>query len=77
LPSQKKAKISTTKLYLKAQNIYIKPLLKPSNTYNKPCFETAYLSKNVINLLKQKVAQKVPFFGATLSFQKIIMSLQK
>jgi hypothetical protein len=26
-PSQKKAKISTTKLILKAQNIYIKPLL--------------------------------------------------
>jgi hypothetical protein len=25
----KKAKISTTKLYLKAPNIYIKPLLKP------------------------------------------------
>jgi hypothetical protein len=25
----KKAKISTTKLILKAQNIYIKPLLKP------------------------------------------------
>jgi hypothetical protein len=25
----KKAKISTTKLNLKAQNIYIKPLLKP------------------------------------------------
>ncbi len=29
LPSQKKAKTSTTKLNLKAQNIYIKPLLKP------------------------------------------------
>jgi hypothetical protein len=25
----------------------------------KSCFETAYLGKNVINLLKQKVAQKV------------------
>jgi hypothetical protein len=33
--------------------------LKPLNTYNKPCFETAYLGKNGINLLKQKVAQKV------------------
>jgi hypothetical protein len=41
---------------LKAQNIYI---LKPSNTYNKPCFETAYLDENLINLLIQKVAQKV------------------
>jgi hypothetical protein len=27
--------------------------------YNKLCFETAYLGKNVINLLKQKVAPKV------------------
>ncbi len=27
--------------------------------YNKPCFETAYLSENVINLLMQKVAQNV------------------
>jgi hypothetical protein len=39
----KKTKISTTKLNLKVQNIYFKPLLKPKNTYNKPCFETAYL----------------------------------
>jgi len=44
---------------LKVENIYIKPLLKPQNTYNKPCIETAYLSKNVIILLKQKVAKKV------------------
>jgi hypothetical protein len=41
----KKAKISATKLNFKAQNIYIKPLLKPKNTYNKPCFETGYLVK--------------------------------
>ncbi len=48
----KKAKISTIQVYLKTQNIYIKPLLEPESTYNKPCFETAYLGKNVINLLK-------------------------
>jgi hypothetical protein len=60
----KKAKISTTKLNLKTRNIYIKPLLKPLNTHNKPCFETANLGKNVINLLKQKVAQKLPLFWA-------------
>jgi hypothetical protein len=30
----------TTKLNLKVQNIYIKPLSKPLNRYNKPC---AYL----------------------------------
>jgi hypothetical protein len=45
LQSQKKAKISSTKLNLKTQNIYI-----------KPCFKTTYLDKNAINLLKQKVA---------------------
>ncbi len=44
----KKAKISTTKLNLKAQSIY-----------NKPSFETAYLGENLLNLLTQKVAQKV------------------
>jgi hypothetical protein len=54
----KKAKISTTKLNLKARNIYNEPLLKPKNTYNKPCIETACLGVNLINLLKQKVAQK-------------------
>jgi hypothetical protein len=54
-----KAKISTTKINLKAQNIYIKPLLKPKSTCNKPCFKIAYLSENVINLLQQKVAQNI------------------
>jgi hypothetical protein len=33
--------------------------LKPKNTYNKPCFETAYLGEKLINLFKLKVAQKV------------------
>ncbi len=27
--------------------------------YNKSCFETTYLSENVMNLLKQKVAKSV------------------
>jgi hypothetical protein len=44
---------------LKTKTIYIKPLLKPKNTHNKSCFVTAYLGENEINLLKQKVAQKV------------------
>jgi hypothetical protein len=52
----KKAKISTTELNLKAQNIYIKPLFKPY-TYSKPCFETTYLGESVINLLQKKVVQ--------------------
>jgi hypothetical protein len=68
----KKAKISTTKFNLKAQNIYIKPLLKSWNTYNKPCFETAYLGENAINLHAMSA-----FLWATSSFQKITMSLQK
>jgi hypothetical protein len=63
-------KISTTKLNLKTRNIYIKPLLKLQNTYNKPCFETAYLGKNVINLLKQKVAQKVVIILGYFIFSK-------
>jgi hypothetical protein len=63
----KKAKISTTKLNFKTQSIYIKPLL---NTYNKPYFETAYLGKNVINLLKQKIAQKVTIIWGYFIFSK-------
>ncbi len=50
----------------KCQNICIKnpqnlheTTFKPYNTYNKPCFETAYLVENVINLLKQNFAQNV------------------
>jgi hypothetical protein len=62
----KKAKISTTKLNLKAQNTCI-----------KPCFETAYLSKNVINLLKQKLTPKVTIILGYFILSKIIMSLQK
>ncbi len=53
------AKISISKLILKDQNIYIKPLLELYNTHNKLCFETAYLGKNVINVPKQKLAQNV------------------
>jgi hypothetical protein len=38
-------KISTSKLNLKVQNIYIEPLLKPKNTCNKSYFETTYLGE--------------------------------
>jgi len=38
---QKSPKKSLDKKKLKVQNIYIKPLLKPYNTYNKPYFEHA------------------------------------
>jgi hypothetical protein len=55
---------------LKAQNIYIKPLLKLRNTYNKPCFEAAYLGENVINMLHQKVAQNITISLGYFIFSK-------
>ncbi len=39
------------KLYLKVQNISIKPLLKPKKNYNKPCFETTLLGENIKKIL--------------------------
>jgi hypothetical protein len=62
---------------LEAQNIYIKPLLKPSNTYNKPYFVTAYLGENEIYLLKQTVTQNVAISLGYFIFSKSIMCLQK
>jgi hypothetical protein len=64
----------------KGQNIYNKTQFESQkhlhqtpfetlNTYNKPCFETAYLGENVINLLKQKVSQNV-----TISLGHFIVS---
>jgi hypothetical protein len=47
--AKKTAKILASNLNLKVQNIYMKPPFKPYNIYNKPCFETAYLGKNVKN----------------------------
>ncbi len=51
----------------KGQNIYNKAQFESPKhlhqtsweTYSKPCFETAYLDENVINLVKPKVAQNV------------------
>jgi cyclopropane fatty-acyl-phospholipid synthase-like methyltransferase len=40
--------------HLKVQNAYVKPLLKPNNTYYKPYFETTYLDQNVKNFFNQK-----------------------
>jgi hypothetical protein len=62
--------VSTAKLNLKAQNIYIKPLLKPSNTYNKRVLKLLIQVKNVINLLKQKVANNVTISLGYLIFSK-------
>jgi hypothetical protein len=51
---QKNVKIMTAKLNLKAQNIYIKPLLKTENNYNKTYFAIiAYLGKNEKNALEK------------------------
>ncbi len=44
-----KAKTGQNIYHKKARNIYIKPLLKPYTTCNKPCFETAYFGENVVN----------------------------
>jgi hypothetical protein len=40
------AKISASKLNLKVQNVYIKPLFKHQNAQNKPCFENVCLGEN-------------------------------
>jgi hypothetical protein len=65
----KNTKISTLKLNLKVQNIYITPLLKSKNTFKKPCFETAYLAENVKKCCV-KTSQKCHYFWATSSLQK-------
>jgi hypothetical protein len=36
---------------IKVQNIYIKPILKPQNTYNKRLIDTVYLGENVKKIL--------------------------
>jgi hypothetical protein len=45
------AKISAQKLNLKVPSIFLKPLLKPKNTFNKPYFETVYSVACTIKLL--------------------------
>jgi hypothetical protein len=50
--------MSTTKLNLKTQNIYIKPFLTP------------YLGKKFMNVLKQKVAQNVTIILGYFIFSK-------
>jgi hypothetical protein len=71
------AKIFTSKLNFKVQNIYIKPLLKPKNTFNNPCFETVYLGEGLKKLFKHKAAQNVPNTWAFSCFQKAKLSFQK
>jgi hypothetical protein len=73
----KNAKISASKLNSKVRNSFIKSHLKPLNTYNQPCLETAHLVKNVNNSLSKKQHKMLPFVWASSSLQKITMSLQK
>jgi len=47
---KKMLNFSKIKLKLKNQNIDIKPLLESENTYNKQCFEYAYLGENIREL---------------------------
>ncbi len=54
----------------KGPNLYIRPLLKPHNTYNKPFFETAYY---INNWHKSKSAQNFEIFKPTKS--KILPNL--
>jgi hypothetical protein len=48
-------------------DMYSKPLLKPQYTYNKPCFETAYLSENTKIMVLVKSSPKCYHFWATFS----------
>ncbi len=54
----KNAKISTSKLNWKVQNIYIKTTSETLNVYNKPRFNTSFLVKDVKIMVKNKVAKK-------------------
>ncbi len=53
---EKNAKIALTKPKFKVQHITFETL---KYLHNKPSFEHAYLGKNVLDLLKQKIAQNV------------------
>jgi hypothetical protein len=77
IAERKIAQIPITKQNLKFPKFYIKPLLTPKNTNNKPYFETAYLGENVKKLLKQKVLKNVAIFGATSSFQNVTLGIRK
>ncbi len=66
-----------SKFNLEVQNIYIKPLFKPANTFNKPCFETACLGVNVKYLRKRKVAQTVTKYFGYFIFSKNSSELLK
>jgi hypothetical protein len=57
--------------------MYNKPLFETLKYLQQSYFETAYLGKNLINLLKQRVAKKVTIILGYFILPKIIISLQK
>jgi hypothetical protein len=59
---------------LKVQNILIKPLLKPKNTYDKPFFENTYYGENVKKCFK-KIAQHVTTFLNNYFLPKKLLGL--
>jgi hypothetical protein len=59
---------------LKAQNIYIKPLLKPQNAHSKNVSKTAYFGENIKNCFSKKVGQNVAIFKSSLIGKKITQS---
>jgi hypothetical protein len=78
LANFKNTKIFIPKLNLKVQIINIKPIMKHEISQNKPCFEAAYLGKNVINLRFCKAAKNVAFFlGYFIFSKKIILGILK
>jgi predicted ABC-type ATPase len=61
----------------KGQNICNKAQFESPKHLQQTTFETVFLGENLINLLKQKVAQKVAIILGYLILSKIIMSHQK
>jgi hypothetical protein len=62
----KKAKNTQYKAQLEKPKHLHQTTFETLKYYNKPCFETAYLGENVLNLLKQKVTKN----GLLQFFQK-------
>jgi hypothetical protein len=62
-------------LNLKGQNLKIKSLLIPLNTYNKPCSETAYFG-GIVKKNARSSQKWHFFFGLPPPFSKIPISFK-
>ncbi len=70
-------RISAIMMSVVMPNVIMLSVMAP---YNKPCFETAYIGENAMDLLKQRVAQYGAIsisLGYCIFTKKIITSLQK